>query len=47
MPTDDEVTRLLMSFGLNEKEARLYLQLLKYGPKTLSQLAKSLNTYRD
>ena len=46
MPTDDEVTRLLMSFGLNEKEARLYLQLLKYGPKTLSQLAKSLNTYR-
>ncbi len=46
MPTDDEVTCLLMSFGLNEKEARLYLQLLKYGPKTLSQLAKSLNTYR-
>ncbi|MGZ4883518.1 MAG: helix-turn-helix domain-containing protein, partial [Halobacteriota archaeon] len=46
MPTDDEVTRLLMSFGLNEKEARLYLHLLKYGPKTLAQLAKSLNTYR-
>ncbi|HYC20878.1 MAG TPA: helix-turn-helix domain-containing protein [Candidatus Bathyarchaeia archaeon] len=40
------VTRLT-SFGLSEKEAYLYLRLLKYGPKTPSPLAKSLNTYRE
>ncbi len=47
MPTDDEFTRRLTEFGLSEKEARLYLYLLKYGPKTPSPLAKSLNTYRE
>jgi sugar-specific transcriptional regulator TrmB len=46
---DDEsefITRLI-GFGLSEKEARIYLYLLKYGPKTPSPLAKSLKTYRE
>jgi sugar-specific transcriptional regulator TrmB len=47
MATDDEFTRRLISFGLSEKEAQLYLHLLKYGPKTPSPLAKSLHTYRE
>jgi len=37
----------LTGFGLSEKEAQLYLHLLKYGPKTPSPLAKSLRTYRE
>jgi sugar-specific transcriptional regulator TrmB len=45
--TDDEFTRRLIGFGLSEKEAQLYLHLLKYGPKTPSPLAKSLKTYRE
>jgi Predicted transcriptional regulators len=45
--TDDEFTRRLIGFGLSEKEAQLYLHLLKYGPKTPSPLAKSLQTYRE
>ncbi|MGZ4864772.1 MAG: TrmB family transcriptional regulator [Halobacteriota archaeon] len=40
------ITRLI-GFGLSEKEAKLYLHLLKYGPKTPSPLAKSLKTYRE
>src|SRR5512136_986658 len=47
MTADDEFTRRLIAFGLNEKEAQLYLHLLKYGPKTPSPLAKSLHTYRE
>jgi sugar-specific transcriptional regulator TrmB len=47
MTTDDEFTRRLIGFGLSEKEAQLYLHLLKYGPKTPSPLAKSLKTYRE
>ncbi|MFZ0925025.1 MAG: helix-turn-helix domain-containing protein [Halobacteriota archaeon] len=43
---DDFITRLI-DFGLSEKEAQLYLHLLKYGPKTPSPLAKSLKTYRE
>ncbi|MGD0171149.1 MAG: helix-turn-helix domain-containing protein [Halobacteriota archaeon] len=46
---DDEaafITRLI-GFGLSEKEAHLYLHLLKYGPKTPSPLAKALKTYRE
>ena len=49
MVMDDEaifVSRLI-GFGLSEKEARTYLQLLKYGPKTPSPLAKALKTYRE
>jgi len=38
----------LIEFGLSDKEAKTYLFLLKYGPKTPSPLAaKSLNTYRE
>ncbi|MGZ4853291.1 MAG: helix-turn-helix domain-containing protein [Halobacteriota archaeon] len=40
------VTRLT-GFGLSEKEAQLYLHLLKYKPKTPPPLAKSLKTYRE
>lgn len=47
MTTDDEFTSHLTGFGLSEKEARTYLHLLKYGPKTPSPLAKSLKTYRE
>ena len=47
MITDDEFTSRLIGFGLSEKEAQLYLYLLKYGPKTPSPLAKSLHTYRE
>ncbi len=47
MTTDDEFTKRLIGFGLSEKEAQLYLHLLKYGPKTPSPLAKSLKTYRE
>ena len=47
MATDDEFIYRLIGFGLNEKEARLYLYLLKYGPKTPSPLAKALKTYRE
>ncbi len=47
MTADDEFTRRLIGFGLSEKEAQLYLHLLKYGPKAPSPLAKSLKTYRE
>ncbi|HYA33311.1 MAG TPA: helix-turn-helix domain-containing protein [Candidatus Bathyarchaeia archaeon] len=47
MSADEEFTRRLIGFGLSEKEAQLYLYLLKYGPKTPSPLAKSLKTYRE
>jgi HTH-type transcriptional regulator, sugar sensing transcriptional regulator len=47
MTADDEFTHQLIGFGLSEKEAQLYLHLLKYGPKTPSPLAKSLKTYRE
>jgi sugar-specific transcriptional regulator TrmB len=47
MTSDDEFTTRLIGFGLSEKEAQLYLHLLKYGPKSPSPLAKSLKTYRE
>jgi HTH-type transcriptional regulator, sugar sensing transcriptional regulator len=47
MTADDEFTTRLIGFGLSEKEAHLYLHLLRYGPKTPSPLAKSLKTYRE
>ena len=46
---DDEaefITRLI-SFGLSEKEACLYLHLLKHGPKSLILLAESLKTHQE
>jgi len=47
MADDSEFITKLISFGLSEKEAQLYLYLLKYGPKTPSLLSKSLKTYRE
>ncbi len=44
---DSEFIKRLMGFGLNEKEAQLYLHLLKYGPKSTSPLTTSLKTYRE
>lgn len=47
MASDDELISRLIGFGLSEKEAQLYLHLLKYGPKTPSPLAKALKTCRE
>ena len=47
MTTDDEFVHRLIGFGLSEKEARVYLHLIKYGPNTQSRLAKALKTYRE
>jgi sugar-specific transcriptional regulator TrmB len=47
MDDQAEFVARLIGFGLSEKEAQLYLHLLKYGPKTPSPLAKSLHTYRE
>jgi sugar-specific transcriptional regulator TrmB len=47
MADDSEFITKLIGFGLSEKEAQLYLHLLKYGPKPTSLLAKSLKTYRE
>jgi len=47
MADDAEFLSRLISFGLSEKEAQLYLHLLKYGPNPPSLLAKSLKTYRE
>lgn len=47
MTEDDEFVRRLIQFGLSEKEAQVYLHLLRYGPKTPSRLAKPLKTYRE
>jgi sugar-specific transcriptional regulator TrmB len=46
--TDDQaLTKLLTEFGLSEKEAQLYVHLLKYGPNRAGDLARSLKTYRE
>jgi len=47
MIEDDEFVSRLIQFGLSEKEAQLYLHLLRYGPKTPSRLARPLKTYRE
>jgi sugar-specific transcriptional regulator TrmB len=47
MADDSEFIAELIGFGLSEKEAQVYLHLLKYGPKPPSMLAKSLKTYRE
>jgi sugar-specific transcriptional regulator TrmB len=46
---DDDwfLIQLLTAFGLNEKEAQLYVHLLRYGPKRAGDLARSLKTYRE
>ncbi len=45
--TDESVCPPLTGFGLSEKEAQLYLHLLKYGHKTPPPLVKALKTYRE
>lgn len=45
MDDDGKFVTRLIDFGLSEKEVQLYLHLLKYGPKLMSLLAKSLKTY--
>jgi sugar-specific transcriptional regulator TrmB len=47
MYTEATFIARLIGFGLSEKEARLYFQLLKYGPKPSSALTKALKTYRE
>ncbi|MGZ4936822.1 MAG: hypothetical protein ACXV5N_10890 [Halobacteriota archaeon] len=47
MATEDEFTSHLIEFGLSQKEALLYLHLLRYGPKTPSPLAKAPHSYRE
>jgi len=53
MTDDSEFLSRLINFGLSEKEARTYFYLLKYGPKTVNMLEKSLKsafnlkTYRE
>jgi sugar-specific transcriptional regulator TrmB len=42
----EAVIQKLSKFGLSEKEAQLYVHLLKYGPKRAGDLARSLRTYR-
>ncbi|HYA60529.1 MAG TPA: hypothetical protein VED16_00420 [Candidatus Acidoferrum sp.] len=42
MADDSEFITRLISFGLSEKEALVYLHLLKYGARTPSVLAKPL-----
>lgn len=37
---NSKITELLGKFGLNDREANIYLTLLKSGPKSLQQLAK-------
>jgi sugar-specific transcriptional regulator TrmB len=47
MDGDEEFITRLTGFGLSEKEARLYLHLLKHRLKTPSPLAKAQKTYRE
>jgi len=44
---DSELVTSLSVFGLSDKLARLYLILLKYGPKTLMELIKLTDSYRQ
>jgi sugar-specific transcriptional regulator TrmB len=37
----------LTEFGLREKEARIYFYLLKHGAKSVTELARFANTYRE
>ena len=46
MHSMDELLKQLMEFGLNEREARLYVCLLKHGASTVARLTKNLGTYR-
>jgi sugar-specific transcriptional regulator TrmB len=47
MNNGNGTTKRLAKFGLTEKEAQLYLHLLRFGPKQPTELRKSLKTYRE
>ena len=47
MEINSELVKSLSVFGLADKSARLYLILLKYGPKTLIELIKLTDSYRQ
>jgi sugar-specific transcriptional regulator TrmB len=47
MSNDDPFIQRLTEFALSEKEAGVYLQLLKYGPQPAAVVAKRLKTYRE
>ena len=47
LDNEQALTKLLSEFGVGEREAQLYVHLLKYGPKRAGDLAQSLKTYRD
>ena len=47
LDNEQGLTKLLSKLGLGEKEAQLYVHLLKYGPKRAGDLARSLETYRE
>jgi len=47
MPSSDEFVELLTEFDLSRKEARVFLQLLKYGPQPAAVIAQELKTYRE
>lgn len=47
MTSDDEFIQRVTEFALSEKEARVYFQLLKYGPQPAAIIAKRLKTHRE
>lgn len=47
MTSDAEFIQRLTEFALSEKEARVYFQLLKYGPQPVAVVAKRLQTHRE
>jgi sugar-specific transcriptional regulator TrmB len=47
LDNEQAITKLLSEFGLDEKEAQLYVHVLKHGPKRAGDLARSLKTYRE
>lgn len=42
----DELLKRLTEFGLNEREARLYVCLLRHRASTVAQLTRNVGTYR-
>jgi len=47
MADDSEFITKLISFGLSEKEAQVYLHLLRYGAKPVAVVARHMKTYRE
>lgn len=47
MEINSELIKSLSIFGLSDKSARIYLILLKYDPKTVAELIKLTDSYRQ